>query len=308
MRSDVTMLDRIIEISSTAARLQVKNSLLAIRIDEDNETTIPLSEIGVLLLSNPAGSLTNAVLAQLAENGAMVVVCGNDYLPSAMLLPTKTVTRQSERFQKQAAASAPLKKQLWKEIIIQKISNQGSLLKFLYQSDANLEKLSKLVKSDDSENIEGRAARIYWSKLNLMNKRDRNNQNDANALLNYGYTVLLAACARGICSVGLHPTLGIHHHNQFNSFCLASDIMEPYRIIVDRAVCALSSKTLEVNQESKRFLISQILDGFVKINNQKEKILNAISLTSESLMKIYCGDKDSKLLLPSFIYEHERKR
>ena len=297
------MIDRIIEISETAARLKIQNSLLHVWVDEKTQTAVPLSEIAVLLLSNPAGSLTNAVLSQLAEHGTMVVVVGNDYQPSAMLMPLKTVSRQSERFQKQIQVKNTINKQIWKDIIIQKIINQGHFLEFLYKNDYNLLKLAQTVKSDDSENMEGRTAKIYWKNLKLFAKRDRNNENDANPLLNYGYMVLYACCARAICCVGLHPTIGIHHHNQFNTFCLASDIMEPYRILVDRIVCACSYNIEEVNKESKQFIISNLLNSKVLINGKREQLFNALTITADSLARIYCRNNyDEKILLPTLIY------
>jgi CRISPR-associated protein Cas1 len=296
------MLERIIEISETAAMLRVENHLLAISRPGAERHTVPLNEVAVLLLSNPAAMLSHAVLAQLAQNGAMVVCCDDKHLPAGMLLPLRSNFSQTRRMARQTEISLPTQKRLWRQIVRQKIKNQGDLLRFFFADDANLNKLAEEVKSGDPENMEGRAARIYWQKLGVVERRTRRGE-DANRLLNYGYSVLLAACARSICAAGLHPSFGLHHHNGYNPFCLASDLMEPFRPLIDFAVCRLvgqgAGETL--SRDAKRTLIGAIVNGELKVGGQRETVVNGIQKLADSLGNVFSGDRHD-LALPQLLF------
>ena len=179
------------------------------------------------------------------------------------MLPLNGNYIQNERFRAQVSASLPLNKRLWQTVVKEKIKQQGLLLQSLHGDDCGLLKLSSMVASGDKDNLEGRAAVIYWK--NLFPDpflRERENA-DNNLLLNYGYAILRAMGARACCGAGLHPTLGINHHNRYNPYCLADDIMEPYRPVVDKKVLELNAENLpiaELTREHRRCLIEVLLE------------------------------------------------
>lgn len=270
------MIERIIEIAEQSAFLNLNNNLLSIRLKDSQTVTVPVGEIQCLILANPAVTITGALLAALAENGAVVVISGKDRLPVSMQLPINGNYIQNERFRSQVNAKLPLKKRLWQTIIQEKIRRQGKLLQKLHNSDYGLLKLAENVRSGDPENIESRAAVIYWKNFwEKSFQRDREAE-DSNMLLNYGYAVLRAITARACCSAGLHPTIGINHHNRYNAYCLADDLMEPFRYIVDEAVYNINPENLfieSLSQDMRRQLISALqgkintADGLWKISD-----------------------------------------
>jgi CRISP-associated protein Cas1 len=296
------MTDRIIDISDSGAFLKVENKLLVIRLKDGNKTTIPLVDVGLLLLSNKAITLTHSVLSRLSEAGAIVLVSDDKHLPSAMMLPLQSNSIQTERIRIQTEATQPVKKQLWKQIIMAKINNQGELLKKVSGDDAGLLKLKTRVRSGDPDNIEARAAVIYWKTLGVFSKRERF-ADDANRFFNYGYAVLNALCARALCASGLHLSLGIHHHNQYNSFCLASDIMEPFRPLVDETVMNIVNKygaDAEMNREMRSDLISTATKR-VLLDCESVPLFYAVTRIAGSLVNCLSG-KSKKLTMPENIF------
>lgn len=257
------MIEHIIEIADTAAFLSLENNLLKIKIPDKDITTVPITEIQCLILANPAVTITGALMSELALHGVIIVISGTNRLPTAMQLPLDANYIQNERFRAQTTASMPLNKRLWQIIIKEKIKNQGKLLQKLHGDDFHLLKLSEKVNSGDTENIEGRAAAIYWKNIfSVPFIRDREND-DNNLLLNYGYAILRAMTARACCGAGLHPTLGINHHNRYNSYCLADDLMEPFRFIIDRKVAELNpenNKVTELTKELRKELLNVLLE------------------------------------------------
>lgn len=254
--------DRIIEIAETSAFLSLENHLLKIRLPAGAPVTVPVKEVQCLILANPALTVTGSLLAALAAEGCMVLVSGLDRLPVAMQLPLEGNYIQTQRFQAQIDAPKPLSKRLWQIIVREKILNQADLLRELHGDDFGLSLLAKQVRSGDPDNLEGRAAVIYWKNLfGDPFQRDRA-QRDNNLLLNYGYAVLRAMTARACCAAGLHPTIGLHHHNQYDPFCLADDLMEPFRPVVDRIVYSLNRANcpVELGKDQRRALIQGILD------------------------------------------------
>lgn len=257
------MTDRIIEIADTAARVSSENKLLKICVSDSQKVTVPLAEIQCLILANPAVSISGAVLSGLAESGSIIVISGANRLPTAMQLPLNGNYIQNERFRAQVSASVPLNKRLWQLVIKEKIKSQGLLLKSSHGDDCNLLKLSRSVNSGDTENLEARAAVIYWKNLFAVPFLREREASDNNLLLNYGYAVLRAMAARACCAAGLHPTLGINHHNRYNPYCLADDIMEPYRWVIDRAVLDLNPENLpvaELTREIRRKLLEVLME------------------------------------------------
>ncbi|QSH42239.1 type II CRISPR-associated endonuclease Cas1 [Lentisphaerota bacterium ZTH] len=281
------MTDRIIDISGQPVFLNVTNRLLAIRNKEGKSQTLPLGDVAALLISNNAATMTHAVLDGIASSGGIVVICDQKHMPSGMLLPMQGHYIQTERFTAQAAASLPLKKRIWRQIVRDKIRNQATVLKLTGGDDGGLLPLVSLVRSGDSSNIEARAAKIYWRQLFkpvVDFKRDFD-QDGINSWLNYGYAVLRAMTARAICASGLHPTLGVNHHNRYNPFCLADDLMEPFRPVVDLAVCRLLSSysaAAELDAVIKREIISAVLCRVV-FNGESITIFNALAKMSASL-------------------------
>lgn len=254
--------DRIIEIAETSAFLSLENHLLKIRLPAGVPVTVPVKEVQCLILANPALTVTGSLLAALAAEGCMVLISGPDRLPAAMQLPLEGNYIQTQRFQAQIDAPKPLSKRLWQTVVREKILNQADLLRDLHGDDYGLSLLAKQVRSGDPDNLEGRAAAVYWKKLfGDPFQRDRA-QGDNNLLLNYGYAVLRAMTARACCAAGLHPTIGLHHHNQYDPFCLADDLMEPFRPAVDRIVYDLnrSNCPVELGKDQRRALIQGLLD------------------------------------------------
>ena len=288
------MTDRIVEIADTAAHLSLENHLLKIRLPDGRSSTLPVVELQCLILANPAATVTGALLAELAAAGGVAVICGRDRLPAAMQLPLNGNYVQSERFRAQADASLPLRKRLWQCVVKEKIRRQGALLRELHGDDFGLSKLSAAVNSGDPENLEGRAAVIYWKNLFCTSfLRDRESA-DNNLLLNYGYAILRAMAARACCAAGLHPTLGIHHRNRYNAYCLADDLMEPYRCRVDRIVVLLNPENAPVSgisQEQRRRLLLGLLEP-VKWHGEQHELPELLTIHARQLAASFTEKKN----------------
>ena len=234
------MIDRIIEIANPA-RLSIRDAQLVIERTRREQLslpfTTPVSEIAVLLLAHPQIILSQAVLSRIAEAGGSVVTIDGKFLPTSMQLPVQAHFLQTERFAKQMQLSLPTKKRLWQRIVGAKIKAQGELLKELHGTDAGLIAMSARVRSDDVGNLEAQAARRYWGQIFGDTKFRRGSEEpNQNRHLDYGYTVLRAAVARALCAAGLHPSIGLRHKNRYDAFCLAADVMEPFRPLIDRRV------------------------------------------------------------------------
>src|SRR5690606_23665243 len=221
---------------SNPAYLSHRNSQLVISFPEKDkeERTVPIEDIGVLLLENQQITISHGCIAALLQNNVAVISCDASHMPTGLILPLDGGHTQAERFRYQIEASLPLKKQLWQQTIQQKIYNQARVLDILGYDVDNMYRWSKAVRSGDPDNFEGRAAAYYWqtifSKYMAFNRHRAGEP--PNNLLNYGYAILRAVVARALVSSGLLPTLGIFHRNKYNAYCLADDIMEPYRPFV----------------------------------------------------------------------------
>jgi CRISPR-associated protein Cas1 len=297
------MTNRIVEISDQVAGLKISNRLLEISLQSGQKLTVVPTDISVLLLSTPHVRLSQAVLSSVTEAGGFVVVVNNRFLPSGMLLPLDAHSTQSEIMRVQVEAGLPLKKRLWKQIVQQKIIAQGHLLQKLHGDDSGLFSLAERVRSGDSENIEARASRKYWQKIfkNSRFIRDRGAE-DQNMLLNYGYTVLRACVARAICAAGLHPSFGLHHHNRYNAFCLADDLMEPFRPLVDLVVVEMDQQDTpdyQLTPDVKRQLLLPLTRD-VQTERGNEKLFALLSRTAASLVRCFRGES-SGLILPEKI-------
>lgn len=268
----------------------------------ERKITRPIEDIGIIVIESHSVTLTSALMSSLLKANVALIICDEKHMPIGLHLPLESNTLQSERFQAQIQASLPLRKQLWQQTVMAKIANQGKILN-KYTSGTNdcMQVWSKMVKSNDSDNLEGRAAAFYWRNLfedNPHFTRERNSDGP-NALLNYGYAILRAVIARSLVGSGLLPTLGIHHHNKYNAYCLADDIMEPYRPYVDDLVMSiikLYGEGAELTTEIKRQLLSiPTMDVF--IDGIKRPLMIASTLTTASLVKCFTGET-RKILYP----------
>lgn len=295
---------------SNPAVLSLANSQLNIKLlngDGQNQTTIPIEDIGVLVLDHPQISITHMLIAALLDNNVALITCNAKHMPTGLMLPLEGNTIQSERFQDQINASQPLKKQLWQQTVTQKIRNQATLLHHLRGAEVgNMLAWSQRVRSGDADNLEGRAAAYYWAQL--MESYDNWNRDPdglwPNSLFNYGYAILRAIVARALVSSGLLPTLGIFHHNRYNAYCLADDIMEPYRPFVDQLVMGmlpLWPESTEINTEMKKHLLQiPVLD--ILINGKRSPLMVGVSQTTASLSKCFSGEL-RKIVYPEMIFE-----
>lgn len=281
---------------SNPAYLSLSNAQLVVKLVGETPprtVTIPIEDIGVVVIDHPQISITQGALAALVDNNAAVISCNAKHMPTGLLMPLDGNTLQSERFSDQINASLPLKKQLWQQTVALKIHNQAMVLKKTKGIEVGcMEVWSKNVKSGDADNLEGRAAAYYWGKL-LSHDFTRDQEGDwPNALFNYGYAILRAVVARALVSSGLLPTLGIHHHNKYNAYCLADDIMEPYRPYVDLKVLSLLPRypeEVELTSEIKRELLSiPVIE--VVIDGKHSPLMVAVSQTTASLYKCYSGE------------------
>ena len=251
------MTDRIIEVGARPTRLKISLNQLVIEPEGQETAHIPVSDIATLICTSPAITLSAAVLTTLAEHSIPVVLSGRNHLPAAMSLPLQTHNAQSERHARQTQLTQPERKRIWQGLVQHKIKAQGEALYCLTGNDAGLRTLASKVRSGDPENLEAQAARRYWPHLFGDNKFFRGSgYGGRNALLNYGYAVLRAGTTRALCAAGLHPSLGLQHHNRHDAFCLASDMMEPFRPCVDIHAALLADQfdapdSIELTKENK---------------------------------------------------------
>lgn len=282
------------------AYLSTRNEQLVVKLvdsqtQEEVVKTIPIEDIGVVVLEDRQITITNSAMGALLQNNCAVISCDEKHMPAGLLLPLEGNTVQSERFRWQIEASLPLKKQLWQQTVQAKIRNQASVLKRLSGVEAGcMVAWANDVKSGDSDNLEGRAAAYYWKRVfPEMESFTRDREGNApNNLLNYGYAVIRAVVARALVASGLLPTLGIHHHNRYNAFCLADDVMEPYRPYVDELVIEILGTGVDcgvLTTDLKRQLLGLPVKEVV-INGQRSPLMLAVTQTTASLAKCFSGE------------------
>lgn len=287
---------------SNPAYLSLRNRQMVIRLsekdanaNEPNERTIPIEDIGVVVIDHRQVTVTSCLLEALLDNNAAFITCDSRNLPIGMMLPLSGNSVQTERFREQINASLPLKKQLWQQTVRMKIHNQRRTLEYIYGKPfKNIERWENDVKSGDPDNYEARTAVFYWKNIFVAQAdfiRDREGT-PPNNLLNYGYAILRAVVARALVSSGMLPTLGIHHRNKYNAYCLADDIMEPYRPYVDRVVVGIMNTLDDYSNITpyikKQLLSIPVLD--VMIRGQQRPLMIAVSQTTASLYKCFSGE------------------
>lgn len=273
--------------------LAVKNPTEEIR--QASEVTKPIEDLGVVVLDNRQITITQGLIAALLDNNCTIISCDEHSMPTGLMLPLYGNTTQNERFRDQLDSSLPLRKQLWQQTVQQKIENQARALEeSTGEAHDCMHIWAKEVRSGDPDNLEGRAAAYYWRNFfPMIEGFTRSRERDCpNNLLNYGYAILRAVIARALVCSGLLPTLGIHHHNRYNAYCLADDIMEPYRPFVDRLVSQLIQKygtNIELTRNIKAELLS-IPSIDVSIGNKHSPLMVAATQTTASLQKCFSGE------------------
>lgn len=279
--------------------LSLKDGQMVITFkDNIDMVTRPIEDIGFVIVENPQVSISVPLLNELADNNVSVVFCDKKLMPKTMLMTLDGNTTQQESYRYQLDASAPTKKNVWKQLVECKIRNQALLLNKVGRNGDVLKQYYMNVKSGDTDNREGAAAREYWGRIfDEGFKREREGL-PPNNLLNYGYTILRAAVARALIGSGLYPAFGVFHRNRYNAFPLADDVMEPYRPFVDEIVYHLyyDGAVSELDNQSKGKLL-RVLFSDVKMGKVTRPLENALSMTTASLLRVYKGDAD-KLSLP----------
>ena len=294
------MIERLIDFSEAGGRVSVNHDQLTIAREESPPYSAPLDEVAVVVISHPAVTLTQSVLSGLMAHGAVFVVCDERKLPSGMMLPLEGHHLQGERLEYQMNASQPVRKRAWQQIVQAKILAQGRLLSELRGTDAGLLALANNVRSGDPDNLEGQAARRYWPLIfgEVSFRRD-NDLAGLNSVLNYGYSVLRAIVARAIVAAGLHPSIGVHHHNRYDAYRLADDLMEPFRPLVDRVAAALAAQygfDLDLDKDTKRALLSAFMGRYV-VDGEDRSLFEVASRAAVSLVLVFQGRR-KELLLP----------
>lgn len=283
---------------TSPCRLSLRNRQMVVENQSTGEVrTVPIEDIGFVLVENQQVGFTIPLLNALSENNCAVVFCNAQHVPVSMLMNLESNAVQAETYKFQVEASLPLKKNLWKQLIEQKISNQAALMRDIGEDGDKLKPLYLNVKSGDADNREGVAAKIYWDSV-FGNEFVRSRfGGDPNPLLNYGYSILRAATARAIMGSGLYPAFGLFHKNRYNAFPLADDLMEPYRPYVDQLVVEMvqsGHNTLTI--ETKQRLLS-VLFVDVRFDELTRPLQMGLSITTASLVRCLRGDS-KRLELP----------
>jgi CRISPR-associated protein Cas1 len=304
------MIKRTIEISSGSTYLSVKNEQLVIRRDREIVGTVPCEDVGILIVDHPGVTYTHGVLTTLARVGAVLIACGSDHHPQSYVLPVHANTLHTERLRLQVESTRPCSKRIWKQIVKAKIRAQADLLGPDNEKYRRLRNLESEVRSGDPSNVEAQAAKVYWRALfpepSPLGKggpqggsfhRDRNGS-PPNNLLNYGYMAIRAAVARAICVAGLHPSIGLHHSNRYNAFCLADDLVEPFRPLIDARVRTMWNEGhAEINRETKTNLLG-VLTQTVTTAGESGPLMVGMTKMMASLVDVLAG-KRKRLDIPS---------
>jgi len=283
------------------ARLSLKLAQMVVEL-QDVTRTLPIEDIGVVILDHKQITITHALIDALMANNVAIVTSNDKHLPVGLMLPLDGNTLQSERFRAQIDASEPLKKQMWQQTVVAKILGQAHVLGTQLIEHNNMLKWAKDVRSGDTDNMEARAAAFYWRNMFEKDAFIRDPQGlPPNNLLNYGYSIVRAMMARALVGAGLLPTLGIHHRSRYDAYCLADDIMEPYRPFVDMKVLEMWKKggiTSDISSDQKRELLG-ITTMDVSISGHRSPMMLAIQTTAQSVQKCYSGEA-RKIIYPDW--------
>ncbi len=292
-------MQRVVDISTDGLHVAVHRGFLTVSKDRKEVGRVALDDIGGVIAHAHGLTWSNTVFTRLSERSVPVVLCAQNHAPIACVWPLEGNHLQGARLNAQVDASRPIAKRLWRTIVVAKVKMQGAVLASVGAKAGPLMMLARKVRSGDPDNVEAQAARRYWKELMGSEFRRDHAAEGANALLNYGYTVLRATVSRAICAAGLHPGIGLHHANRANAFALADDLMEPYRPIIDRAVYNLvEDGTLEVTSDAKRSLVElSTLD--LPASHGMSPLHVHVTRLAQQLAAILCGEKrELELPLP----------
>ncbi len=289
------------------AYLRLKDRQISIESITDGNTktmSLPIEDVGIIVLDHPQITITSGLIQLLQENNVGIITCNYQHMPQSILLPMEGHSTQQERYDDQLSATEPLKKQLWRQTVMRKIKNQAATLNNLLLESKYLIPLYKNVKSGDSDNNEATAAVYYWQTIfNHVSGFTRHREGiPPNNLLNYGYSILRGTMARSIVTAGLMPTLGLFHRNRYNAYCLADDLMEPYRPYIDEIVYEMINNfgiVTELKKEHKVVLL-KIPATEVLINGEWTSLMTATHKTAVSLTKCF-RKEDKKIMYPKIL-------
>jgi len=300
------MIKRTVEISTPGCYVHTKDEQLLIEKDGFKVGSVPIEDLGVLILDSPQLLITSSVMHSLAEQNVAVIFTDAKHLPASLTIPFSANSIQTKVLNGQIDISLPVKKRLWAAIISQKISNQARSLELCGRDGAVLRAVVGRIRSGDPDNLEAYAAKIYWRKLFGDDFRRDRNAADSNMLLNYGYAIVRAATARAIVGTGLHPGLGVNHKNQYNPFPLADDLVEPLRPFVDVRIFQIinemqpdadgSEREITLDRNTKKQILD-ILAEDCEFDGRRSPLLVALGNYAASVKQVMLGESD-KLLLP----------
>lgn len=295
------MIRKTVELSTPSTRLSVAHRQLVVERPDLPKATLPIEDLGVVIVDDVRATYTQAVFLSLLEAGATVLVTGRDHLPAGMMLPLDAHHVQTERHRAQVATSAPVRKRAWQAIIRAKIGQQAAVLSHFTGGHGGLAPMARRVRSGDPDNVEAQAAQRYWPRLFGKGFRRDRGAGGVNVLLNYGYAVVRAAVARAVVSAGLIPSLGVHHRHRGNPFCLADDLLEPFRPYVDWRVRQITGADGEsapnlAKQQTRAALLS-LLNETVHVGDRREPLLLALRTSASSLCRTLTGGERT-LALP----------
>lgn len=295
------MIRKIVEFATPGTRLSVSHRQLVIERPDHAKATQPIEDLGVVIVDDARASYTQAVFIELLAAGATVMVTGRDHLPAGMMLPLDAHHVQTERHRAQVEAGEPVKKRAWQAIVRAKIAQQGAVLAHFGGDHGGLAPMARRVRSGDPDNLEAQAAQRYWPRLFGKEFRRDRGAEGTNALLNYGYAVVRAATARAVVAAGLIPSLGVYHRNRSNPFCLADDLLEPYRPFVDWRVRLLldeaGGEAPSLDDRPTRAALLSLFNETVVVGGRRTPLLLALHASAASLCRALTGG-DRTLALP----------
>ncbi len=300
------MTKRTIEISSGPTRLSLRNGQMIIDREGCPHTSVPCEDLGVLIIDHPAVVYTHGLFSELLANKVAMILCGKNHLPQGLLLPFASNLIHTERLRSQIQAGTPLCKRLWQQLVRAKICHQSQNLIANSTTVKRLKQLVSQVKSGDTSNVEAQASRLYWPALFGPEFRRNPDGLPPNNLLNYGYAILRGAVARAICSSGLHPAIGLHHHNRYDAYCLADDLTEPFRPMVDLRVFVLWKKGQDrIDRNSKADLLQFLTDPVI-LGQTTGPLVVALSRMTASLCRCLEGrQKELDIPVPCSLADTE---
>lgn len=296
--------ERIVDVAETGAYISLSLGRLVIRREGEPDAVVPLRDLAALILTHQQVVSTKAALAGVMQHGGAVIVCDDAMQPCGMMLPVVANSEQTRRMLAQAQAKLPLRKRLWRQLVVAKIRAQAAVLRRRRGDDLGLEAIAAQVRTGDVTNREAMAAQRYWPALfNNPDFRRRRDAPDQNRMLNYGYAALRAAVGRALCAAGLHPSLGVHHRDRTNPWCLADDLMEPYRPLIDEETAEIVASIggdIALDGEVKAQIVGA-LHSRIEHEGESRTVMDWIGRSASSMAQAFLGER-RQLLLPEGLW------